>query len=87
MLYEVIESHQAASFVQLGERGGNLPGFVREEFEAYLRCGQIEHGFVPVKRNPCRHEHRVALSCKCRGSRPSCAARRTVETAARWSTW
>ena len=26
------------------ERGGELPQFVREAFEAYLRCGRLEHG-------------------------------------------
>ena len=35
-----------------------------------------------VKCDGCRHEHLAAFSCKCRGFRPSCGARRMVETSA-----
>jgi hypothetical protein len=69
-------------FTHLGERNGVLPGFVRDEFEAYLRCGRLEQGFLRVKCNQCRYEHLVAFSCKGRGFCPSCASRRMVETAA-----
>ena len=45
-----------------GERGGALPGFVREEFKAYLRCGRLEHGFIRAKCTGCRYQHLVAFS-------------------------
>jgi len=61
---------------------GNLPAFVRREFEGYLKCGLLEHGFLRVKCDGCRHEHLVAFSCKRRGFCPSCGARRMVESAA-----
>ena len=55
-------------FMQEIERtGGHLPGFVRQEFEDYLKCGLLEHGFLRVKCDGCRHEHLVAFSCKRRG--------------------
>jgi ribosomal protein S27E len=59
-----------------------LPGFVRQEFEDYLKCGLLEHGFLRVKCDGCLHEHLVAFSCKRRGFCPSCGARRMVESAA-----
>jgi hypothetical protein len=59
---------------------GPCPGFVRYEFEAYLRCGRFEHGFLRVKCGQWHHEHLVAFSCKCRGFFPSCSARRMAET-------
>jgi ribosomal protein S27E len=62
--------------------GGHLPQFVRQEFEEYLKCGLLEHGFLRVKCDGCRHEHLVAFSCKRRGFCPSCGARRMVESAA-----
>ena len=62
--------------------GGHLPQFVRQEFEDYLKCGLLEHGFLRVKFDGCRHEHLVAFSCKRRGFCPSCGARRMVESAA-----
>jgi hypothetical protein len=76
VLYDVVERHHAAFFAALEEEGRHLPGFVRDEFEAYLRCGRLEHGFVRVKCDGCRHEHLVGFSCKGRGFCPSCASRR-----------
>jgi ribosomal protein S27E len=60
----------------------SAPRFVEREFEDYLACGRLEHGFVRVKCDGCRHEHLVAFSCKRRGFCPSCGARRMVETSA-----
>ena len=57
-------------------------GLVREEFEAYLKCGRLEYGFLRVKCDACRHENLVAFSCKRRGFCPSCGARRMTDTAA-----
>ena len=52
------------------------------EFEAYLKCGRLEHGFLRVRCTECRAERPVAFSCKRRGFCPSCEARRMVESAA-----
>ncbi|MEM7504745.1 MAG: transposase zinc-binding domain-containing protein [Pseudomonadota bacterium] len=67
VLYDVVERHYDALFSHLEEQGRRVPGFVREELEAYLRCGRLEYGFVRVKCEGCRHEHLVAFSCKGRG--------------------
>lgn len=52
---------------RLEAEGISLPGFVKTEFEAYLKCGLLEHGFLRVKCNACRHELLVAFSCKRHG--------------------
>ena len=73
----------SSSLVQAIEQsGGYLPRFVRQEFEDYLKCGLLEHGFLRVKCDGCRHEYLVAFSCKRRGFCPSCGARRMVESVA-----
>jgi ribosomal protein S27E len=59
-----------------------LPQYVQDEFEAYLKCGLLEHGFLRVKCESCQAEKLVAFSCKRRGLCPSCGARRMAETAA-----
>ncbi|MBW6097914.1 transposase zinc-binding domain-containing protein [Escherichia coli] len=43
---------------------------MREEFETYLRCGVLEHGFLRVVCEQCRAERLVAFSCKKRGFCP-----------------
>lgn len=59
-----------------------LPDFAIKEFEAYLRCGILAHGFLRAQCTSCQHEMLVAFSCKKRGFCPSCGARRMSETAA-----
>ncbi len=43
-LYQTVEQHAEPFFQHLAERDASLPGFVRKEFETYLRCGRLEHG-------------------------------------------
>jgi len=54
---------------------------VREEFEAFLRCGVLDHGFLRVVCEHCHAERLLAFSCKKRGFCPSCGARRMAESA------
>ncbi|MFT5675658.1 MAG: ribosomal protein S27E, partial [Paraglaciecola sp.] len=66
----------------MGQQDKNLPKYVRSEFEAYLKCGLLEYGFLRVRCEDCHHEHLVAFSCKRRGFCPCCGARRMAESAA-----
>ena len=81
-LYPIVERHLSPMRDELQRHEAPLPRFVLTEFQDYLRCGQLEYGFVRVKCNGCRHEHLVAFSCKRRGFCPSCGARRMIETSA-----
>ena len=82
-LYKLIQGNWL-SFQQKVEHdlGYPLPDFVNKEFEAYLRCGILAHGFLRAQCTSCQHEMLVAFSCKKRGFCPSCGARRMSETAA-----
>jgi hypothetical protein len=82
LLYQVIEHHLPQFTDYLHQHDRYLPKFVLKEFDDYLKCGHLEHGFVRVKRNGCRNELLVAFSCKRRGFCPSCGGRRMVDTAA-----
>jgi len=44
--------------------GRPLPKHVRDEFQAYLKCGRLEYGFLRVKCEQCRAEKILAFSCK-----------------------
>ena len=59
-----------------------MPDFVKAEFDAFLECGILAHGFLRLRCADCAHEKLVAFSCKRRGFCPSCGARRMAETAA-----
>src|SRR5947208_15961497 len=64
------------------EASASLPRFVVGEFERYLACGILAHGFARVRCTACGDELLVALSCKGRGFCPSCTTRRMHDTAA-----
>lgn len=66
----------------LAGQGRSLPDYVRREFEDYLRCGRLEHGFLRVRCESCHVEHLVAFSCKRRGFCPNCGVRRMIDSAA-----
>ena len=59
-----------------------MPQFVKDEFDAYLACGILAHGFMRMRCEGCARELLVAFSCKLRGICPSCGTRRMAETAA-----
>ena len=62
-LYAIIAGHFPRFVQEIERAGGHLPRFVRREFEDYLKCGLLEHGFLRVKCDGCQHEYLVAFSC------------------------
>ena len=82
LLYQLTEEYYPALKAHLAARSSTLPAYVEQEFEAYLACGRLEHGFLRVRCDSCHAEHLVAFSCKRRGFCPSCGARRMAESAA-----
>jgi len=84
LLHRIVRENLASFLIEAAERypSGDLPEFIRCEFESHLRCGLLCHGFARVRCPTCRDELLVAFSCKNRGVCPSCSARRMADTAA-----
>ena len=82
MLYQIVEKQYPRFLEHLSNEGKSLPLHVTSEFEAYLRCGRLEHGFLRVGCTSCHAETLVPFSCKKRGFCPSCGASRMAESAA-----
>ncbi|MGB5707046.1 MAG: IS91 family transposase [Arenicellales bacterium] len=82
LLYQTVERYYPDFLEQLAGQGKSIPRYVQREFEDYLKCGRLEHGFLRVRCEDCHSERLVAFSCKRRGFCPSCGARRMVESAA-----
>jgi hypothetical protein len=82
-LYRLVQQH-AASFIAHTEAstGAELPRFIKDEFDAFLECGILAHGFLRLRCGECGHDKLLAFSCKRRGFCPSCGARRMSQTAA-----
>ena len=41
----------------------DLPQFVKDEFDAFLECGILAHGFLRLRCGDCGHDKLVAFSC------------------------
>jgi ribosomal protein S27E len=79
-LYQVLSKYYADFLSYLSDIGKRLPSYVKREFEDYLKCGQLKHGFLRVRCDDCFNEKLVAFSCKRRGFCPSCGTKRLVES-------
>ena len=56
-LYRLVQQH-AASFTAHIEAstGGGLPRFIKDEFDAFLECGILAHGFLRLRCGECGHD-------------------------------
>ena len=80
-LYRLMQQHAATFFAQAeaeAEAGADLPHFVRNEFDAFLECGNLANGYLRLRCADCGHDKLVAFSCKRRGFCPSCGAWRRL---------
>jgi hypothetical protein len=66
VLYGVVRAHLAAFVTTVETRtdGVGLPSFVRAEFDKFLRCGVLAHGFARVRCGACGFERLLPFSCK-----------------------
>ena len=82
LLYQIVQEYWPEFEAELASQGRYLPAYVTKEFDEYLKCGRLEHGFLRVRCESCHDEKLVAFSCKKRGFCPSCGARRMADSAA-----
>ena len=82
VLYQAV-ARNYRTFTALADAGEKrIPKHVTEEFEEFLKCGILAHGFLRLKCSDCSYEKLVAFSCKKRGFCSSCGGRRMAESAA-----
>ena len=82
-LYRLVQQHTATFFAQAEDAAGaDLPQFVKDEFDAFLECGILVHGFLRLRCGDCGHDKLVTFTCKRRSFCPSCGAWRMAQTAA-----
>jgi len=84
VLHRIVREHLQTFLWELDrrehERGAPL--FVKREFQRFVRCGVLAHGFARFRCTGCGTDRLVAFSCKGRGFCPSCGGRRMTERAA-----
>jgi hypothetical protein len=61
LLYALVERYHSELVAAREAAGRPLPKYVQQEFEAYLKCGRLEHGFLRVRCEDCHAEKLVAV--------------------------
>ncbi|HSM21720.1 MAG TPA: transposase zinc-binding domain-containing protein, partial [Rubrivivax sp.] len=71
-LYRLVQQH-ATSYIAHTEAstGAELPQYIKAEFDAFLECGILAHGFLRLRCGEFGHDKLLAFSCKRRGFCPS----------------
>ena len=64
LLYQLVAEHYPRFLALLADRGRSLPHYVQREFDEFLQCGILDHGFLRVRCQDCHSERLVAFSCK-----------------------
>ena len=68
LFYQIIREYWPEFQAELANQDKFLPAYITQEFEAYLKCGRLEHGFLRIRCETCHDERLVAFSCKRRGT-------------------
>ena len=84
VLYQVVRDRFETFRAQAADLrdGEGLPGFVKQEFRDFLRCGSLGGGFARFRCAGCGFDRLVPFSCHGRGFCPSCGGRPMAEGAA-----
>jgi hypothetical protein len=62
LLYQLLERYYTELAELMVGQGRPLPGYVRREFDEYLKCGRLEYGFLRLRCATC-HAERLLSDC------------------------
>ncbi len=61
LLYQLVEQYYPELAELMADRGRPFPGYVRKEFDEYLKCGRLEYGFLRLRYDTCHAERLLAF--------------------------
>ena len=53
--YQIIDEYYPHFLALMEQQGCSIPLYVQSEFDDYLQCGRLEHGFLRVRCEGCHH--------------------------------
>lgn len=82
VFFQIIKKYYKTWVKKAEKDGKKIHFYIHREFQGFIKCGILAHGFACAHCKACDHEFLVGFSCKSRGICPSCTTRDMVETAA-----
>ena len=59
LFYRIVEEHYPTFRDLLAQQDRPLPTYAAREFDDFLKCGRLEHGFLRVRCDRCQHERSI----------------------------
>jgi hypothetical protein len=81
VFFQVIKKYYKTWVKKSEKEGKKIPFYVHREFQGFIKCGILSHGFACAHCSACNSEFLVGFSCKLRLC-PSCCTQDMVATAA-----
>jgi Putative transposase/Transposase zinc-binding domain len=81
VFYQVTKKYYKTWVKKSEKDDKKIPFYIHREFQGFIKCGILAHGFACAHCEACNHEFLVGFSCKLRLC-PSCCGRGMAETAA-----
>ena len=71
ILYQVVAEYLETflASIDADPTAKGLPSYVRDEFQAYLKCGILAHGFLRLGCDACPHQMLLAFKRPCKNAR------------------
>ena len=71
ILYQVVAEYLETflASIDTDPTAKGLPTYVRDEFQAYLKCGILAHGFLRLACDTCPHQMLLAFKRPCKDAR------------------
>lgn len=71
ILYQVVAEYLETFLagIDADPTAKGLPAYVRDEFQAYLKCGILAHGFLRLGCDTCPHQMLLAFKRPCKDAR------------------
>ena len=55
LLYQIVREYWPEFQAELASNGKHLPAYVTKEFDEFMKCGILEHGFLRIQLQAPRH--------------------------------
>ena len=81
VFFQVIKKYYKTWVRKCEKEDTKIFSYVHREFQGFIRCGILGHGFACAHCSACDHEFLIGFSCKLRLC-PSCCAKNMAQIAA-----
>ena len=66
VFYQVVKKYYKSWVKQREQDNKHIPAYIHREFQGFIKCGILAHGFAHAHCQACQNDFLIAFSCKLR---------------------